>query len=98
MKQVLTEKSGIQPMPSSRRVGAWLQIDGSLSARIASVSGKLTVRVLRQGPVRLQPAEAERLGCPAGAGAHGREGILLAGGGPVVYARAVLQAGLARGT
>ena len=98
MKQVLVEKSGIQPMPSSRRVRAWLQIDGSLSARIASVSGQLTVRVLRQGPVRLQPAEAERLGCPAGAGAHGREVILLADGVPVVYARSVLQAVHARGT
>ena len=60
------EGSGIQPMPSSRRMRAWLQIDGSLSARIASVSGKLTVRVLRQGPVRLQPAEAERLRLPRG--------------------------------
>ena len=98
MKTVLVEKSGIQPMPSSRRVRAWLQVEGSLSARIASVSGKLAVRVLRQGPVRLQPAEAERLGCPAGAGAHGREVILLADGVPVVYARSVLQAVHARGT
>ena len=79
-------------------MGAWLQIDGSLSARIASVSGKLTVRVLRQGPVRLQPAEAERIGCPAGALAHGREVVLLADGVPVVYARSVLQAVHARGT
>ena len=98
MRAVLVEKSGIQPMPSSRRVRAWLQIDGSLSARIASVSGRLAVRVLRQGPVRLQPAEAERLGCPAGAAAHGREVILLADGVPVVYARSVLQAVHARGT
>ena len=98
MKTVLVEKSGIQPMPSSRRVRAWLQVEGSLSARIASVSGRLAVRVLRQGPVRLQPAEAERLGCPAGAGAHGREVILLADGVPVVYARSVLQAVHARGT
>jgi len=94
----LTEKSGIQPMPSSRRVRAWLQIDGSLSARIASVSGKLTVHVLRQGPVRLQPAEAERLGCPAGAAAHRREVMLLADGVPVMFARSVLQAVHARGT
>jgi chorismate--pyruvate lyase len=79
-------------------MGAWLQIDGSLSARIASVSGKLTVRVLRQGRVRLQPAEAQRIGCPAGASAHGREVILLADGVPVVYARSVLQAVHARGT
>jgi chorismate--pyruvate lyase len=98
MKPVMTSKEGIHPMPSSRRMGAWLQIDGSLSARIASVSGKLTVRVLRQGPVRLQPAEAQRLHCPAGAGAHGREVILLADGVPVVYARSVLLAVHARGT
>ena len=79
-------------------MSAWLEIDGSLSARLASVSGKLTVRVLRQGAVRLQPAEAERLRCPAGAAAHGREVILLADGVPVVYARSVLQAVHARGT
>jgi chorismate--pyruvate lyase len=79
-------------------MGAWLQIDGSLSARIAAVSGRLTVRVLRQGAVRLQPAEADLLGCPAGAAAHGREVILLADGVPVVYARSVLQAVHARGT
>jgi chorismate lyase len=90
--------TGIRPMPSSRRMSAWLQVDGSLSARIASVSGRLTVRVLRQGPVRLQPAAAERLGCLAGAPAHGREVILLADGVPVVYARSVLLAVHARGT
>jgi len=98
MRPVQIEKSGLQPLPSSRRVRAWLQIDGSLSARIASASGRLSVRVLRQGPVRLQPAEAERLNCPAGAGAHGREVLLLADGVPVVYARSVLQAVHARGT
>src|ERR1700760_141915 len=98
MKQVLVERSGIQPMASSRRMGAWLQIAASRSARIASVGGRLTVRVLRQGPVRLQPAEAERIGCPAGAAAHGREVVLLADGVPVVYARSVLQAVHARGT
>jgi chorismate--pyruvate lyase len=98
VKPLLVSRSGIHPMPASRRMGAWLQIDGSLSARIASVSGRLAVRVLRQGPVRLQPAEAERLHCPAGAAAHGREVILLADGVPVVYARSVLQAVHARGT
>ena len=97
MKPLMVSRRGIHPMPSSRGMGAWLQIDGSLSARIASVSGQLTVRVLRQGPVRLQPAEAQRLRCPAGAGAHGREVILLADGMPVVYARSVLQAVHARG-
>ena len=98
MIPAVTPKEGRHPMPSSRRMGAWLQIDGSLSARIASVSGKLTVRVLRQGRVKLKVAEAERLGCPAGAGAHGREVILLADGVPVVYARSVLLAVHARGT
>jgi chorismate--pyruvate lyase len=98
MTQPLLVRTGIHPRPSSRRMGAWLQIDGSLSARLASVSGHLAVRVLRQGPVRLQPAEAERLGCPAGAAAHGREVILLADGVPVVFARSVLQAVHARGT
>lgn len=90
--------SALHPMPSSRRMGAWLQIHGSLSARIASASGQLTVRVLRQGPARLLPGEAARLGCPAGVGAHGREVVLLADGVPVVYARTVLQAVHARGT
>ena len=47
MKPVRTSKDGIHPMPSSRKMGAWLQIDGSLSARIASVSGKLTVQIGR---------------------------------------------------
>jgi chorismate--pyruvate lyase len=98
MTPAMTPKAGIHPMPSSRRMGAWLQVDGSLSARIASASGSLTVRVLRQGPVRLQPGEAVRLGCPAGAGAHGREVVLMADGVPVVYARSVLQAVHARGT
>jgi chorismate--pyruvate lyase len=98
MTHPLLARQGIHPRPSSRRMGAWLQIDGSLSARLASVSGRLAVRVLRQGPVRLQPAEAERLGCPAGAAAHGREVILLADDVPVVFARSVLQAVHARGT
>ena len=83
--------------PPSRRLGAWMRIPGSLSARIKGVSGELTVRVLRQGPVSLQPAEAERLGVDAGAIGHGREVILLANGVPVVYARSVLQAVHARG-
>ena len=98
MKPALVSTPGLHPMPASRRMGAWLQIDGSLSARIAAVSTRLAVRVLRQGAVRLQPAEAELLGCPAGAAAHGREVILLADGVPVVYARSVLQAKHARGT
>jgi chorismate--pyruvate lyase len=98
VKPALVSTPGLHPMPASRRMGAWLQIDGSLSARIAAVSGRLTVRVLRQGAVRLQPAEAALLGCPAGAAAHGREVILLADGAPVVYARSVLQAVHARGT
>jgi len=88
----------LHPFPSSRRMAAWLRIEGSLSARIASVSGRLQVRVLRQGPVRLHPAEAARLRCPASAHAHGREVILVADGVPVVYARSVLQAVHARGT
>ncbi|MBC7666625.1 MAG: chorismate lyase, partial [Caulobacter sp.] len=79
-------------MPSSRKMSAWLQIDGSLSARIASASGNVTVRVLRQGPVRLQAAEARRLRCPTGAAAHGREVVLLAAGAPVVFARPGRQA------
>jgi len=98
MKPLPRTKAAIHPLPSSRRMGAWLQIDGSLSARIAAASGRLTVRVLRQGPVHLQPDEARRLGCPAGAAAHGREVLLLADGVPVVYARSVLQAVHARGT
>jgi len=98
VKPLLVSASGIHPMPSSRKMSAWLQIDGSLSARIASASGNVTVRVLRQGPVRLQAAEARRLRCPTGAAAHGREVILLADGAPVVYARSVLQAVHARGT
>lgn len=83
--------------PSSRRLGAWMRIPGSLSARIAAVSGRLTVRVLRQGPVTLQPAEAERIGCAAGGVAHGREVVLLADGVPVIYARSVLHPVHARG-
>ena len=98
MTPVMMEGSGVHPMPSSRRMGAWLQIDGSLSARIAAAGGPLSVRVLRQGTVRLQPAEARRLRCPAGARAHGREVVLLADGVPVVFARSVLQAVHARGT
>jgi chorismate--pyruvate lyase len=91
--------AGVQalPSPSSRRLGAWMRIPGSLSARIAAVSGRLAVRVLRQGPVTLQPAEAARLGCAAGAIAHGREVVLLADGVPVIYARSVLQPVHARG-
>jgi len=85
------------PSPSSRRLSAWMRIPGSLSARIASVSGGLTVRVLRQGPVTLQPAEAARIGCAAGSIAHGREVVLLADGVPVIYARSVLQSVHARG-
>jgi len=88
----------VHPLPPSRRLTAWLTIDGSLSARIAETAGRLQVRVLRQGPVRLLPGEAARLGCPAGAGAHGREVLLLADGVPVVFARSVLQAAHARGT
>jgi chorismate--pyruvate lyase len=86
------------PLPPSRRLAAWLCIDGSLSARIAQAAGHLQVRVLRQGPVRLLAGEAARLGCPAGAHAHGREVLLLANGEPVVFARSVLQAVHARGT
>ena len=80
-------------------MGAWLQIDGSLSARIASVSGKLDGARAAPGP-RAAAAGRGRAacGCPAGAGAHGREVILLADGVPVVYARSVLQAVHARGT
>ena len=85
------------PAPPSRRLSAWMHISGSLSARIAAVSGGLTVRVLRQGPVTLQPAEAARIGCAAGQVAHGREVILLADGEPVIYARSVLQTVHARG-
>ena len=85
------------PAPPSRRLSAWMHIPGSLSARIAAVSGGLTVRVLRQGAVTLQPAEAARIGCAAGSIAHGREVILLADGVPVIYARSVLQTVHARG-
>lgn len=87
----------ITPLPSSRRLRAWLQIDGSLSARLDAAGGPLAVRVLRQGPVRLDPAEARLLGCLPGAAAHGREVVLLADGRPVVFARSVLQAVHARG-
>jgi chorismate--pyruvate lyase len=88
----------VLPAPSSRRLGAWMGVEGSLSARLQAVAPPLEVRVLRQGPVRLEPAEAARLRCPAGAAAHGREVVLLADGAPVVYARSVLQAVHARGT
>lgn len=86
--------------PASRRLRAWLQVPGSLSARIAAAAegGQLRVRVLRQGMVRVRPEEAVRIGCPAGARVHGREVLLLADGVPVVYARSVLQAVHARGT
>jgi chorismate--pyruvate lyase len=94
---VTTLRGPITPLPSSRRMRGWLQIDGSLSARLDAAGGPLTVRVLSQGPVRLDPAEARLLGCPAGAGAHGREVVLLADGVPVVFARSVLQAVHARG-
>jgi chorismate--pyruvate lyase len=90
--------AAVHPLPPSRRLAAWLCIDGSLSARLEAAAGRLQVRVLRQGPVRLLPSEAARLGCPAGAGAHGREVLLLADGAPVVFARSVLQAVHARGT
>jgi chorismate--pyruvate lyase len=98
MRPDITALQGpITPWPSSRRMRGWLQIDGSLSARIDAAGGPLAVRVVYQGPVRLDPAEARLLGCPAGAGAHGREVVLLAGGVPVVFARSVLQAVHARG-
>jgi len=98
MSRQIVIPQNLHPFPSSRRMAAWLRIEGSLSARIASVSGRLQVRVLRQGPVRLHPAEAARLRCPASAHAHGREVVLVADGVPVVYARSVLQAVHARGT
>ena len=88
----------LRPAPSSRRLGAWMRVEGSLSARLHAVNPPLTVRVLRQGPVRLEPAEAERIGALAGQVAHGREVILYANGVPVVYARSVLQSVHARGT
>ena len=87
----------VHPQPSVRRMAGWLRVSGSLSARLAAASGSLEVRVVRQGPVRLQPAEAQRLGCHPGAAAHGREVLLLAGGVPVVFARSVLQSVHARG-
>lgn len=83
---------------ASRRLAAWMRAGGSLSARLAEAAGALQVQVLRQGPVRLLPGEAARLGCPRGAAAYGREVLLVAGGSAVVYARSVLQAMHARGT
>ena len=95
----MISKDGIHPMPSSRRMGAWLQIDGSLSARIASVSGKLDGARAAPGAGAAAAGRGRSgCGCPAGAAAHGREVILLADGVPVVYARSVLQAVHARGT
>jgi chorismate--pyruvate lyase len=88
----------LRPAPSSRRLGAWMRVEGSLSARLHAVRPPLTVRVLRQGPVRLEPAEARRIGARAGQVAHGREVVLHADGVPVVYARSVLQTVHARGT
>ena len=85
------------PQPAARRLAAWLRAPGSLSARLADAGGALEVQVLRAGPVRLDPAEALRLGCPAGAGAYGREVLLRVGGEPVVFARSVLLAVHARG-
>jgi len=88
----------LRPAPSSRRLGAWMRVEGSLSARLHAVSPPLTVRVLRQGRVRLEPAEGLRIHRAAGSTAHGREVVLLADGVPVVYARSVLQSVHARGT
>lgn len=94
---IQTLRGPVTPLPSARRLRAWLQIDGSLSARIDAAGGPLAVRVLRQGPVRLDPAEARLLRCAPGAAAHGREVVLVAGDRPVVFARSVLQSVHARG-
>ncbi len=87
-----------RPGPASGRRAAWLRIGGSLSARLAAAGGSVSVQVVRQGRLRLLPAEAAWLGSPLRRYGHGREVLLSAGGVPVVFARSVLRQPHARGS
>ncbi|MCS4511346.1 chorismate--pyruvate lyase family protein [Xylophilus ampelinus] len=86
------------PQPASGRRAAWLRTGGSLSARLAAAGGSVSVQVLRQGRLRLLPAEAAWLGGPRRRYGHVREVLLSAGAMPVVFARSVLRQPHARGS
>lgn len=69
--------------PVQPRLHAWLQADGSLTARLRQ-HGVVQVVVVRQGTQALWPQEQQDLGCRSG---HVREVVLLVDGMPAVWAR-----------
>ncbi|MFT4172201.1 MAG: chorismate lyase [Rhodocyclaceae bacterium] len=75
----------------------WLTDAGSLTARIAARSARVSVRVLSQKRARPHRDEAAALGLRAGELAWLREVLLIADGRAVVYARSVLPARTRRG-
>lgn len=68
-----------------RLLTGWLHAPGSLTARLRA-HGPVTVRVLRQGHLRLWPQEQAAIGCRSG---HVREVMLMVDGRPAVWARSV---------